>query len=70
MELSIRNPPPTTAEAAPCHDTGEADEPLAAATLASGETYETDLVWTASFVRDLVKPVTLMRPKGSLAETR
>jgi hypothetical protein len=53
MESSIRNPRPTTAAAAPCHAPADADQPLAAATLASGETYETDLVWTASFVRDL-----------------
>jgi hypothetical protein len=55
MESSIRNPPPTNAEAAPCHALAK-DPTLAGvggATLAPSNTYETDLTWTASLVRDL-----------------
>jgi hypothetical protein len=54
MESSIRNPPPTTAAAMPCH--ASTDPELAGvggATLSPGDTYETELAWTASLVRGL-----------------
>jgi hypothetical protein len=53
MESSIRNPPPTTAKAAPCDPVASPDFMLGTATLAPGDTYETDLAWEASLVRDL-----------------
>jgi hypothetical protein len=53
MESSIRNPLSTTVRAAPCDPPGAADFMLGTATVAPGATYRTDLVWTASFVRDL-----------------
>lgn len=53
MESSIRNPPPTTAQGEPCDPMASTDLVLGSTTLAPGATYRTDLVWTASLVRDL-----------------
>jgi hypothetical protein len=53
MESSIRNPPPTSAQAEPCDPPTGSDFMLGAATVSPGATYRTDLTWTASLVRDL-----------------